>query len=268
MGSAISAALIGIAVGMVVGALGAGGGILSVPVLTYLLAQPPHDATSESLIIVIVTALVSLPNKAKRGQVRWKEGALFGLLSTAGAVVGRIVNSHLDGDTLFLMFGVLLVAVAVVMYRNASRQRAGEVRAQAGAGAAAVVDPGARRRRGLPAVIVAATLTGMLTGLFGVGGGFAVVPVLMLVLRYSVRDASGTSLLVMIIAALASVGTGVAADTFHVDWAVTLLFTAGSALGGIVGGPLSQKARQSTLTYIFAALLVGVAVFTLVEVLA
>ncbi|OKL48421.1 hypothetical protein BSR29_00930 [Boudabousia liubingyangii] len=253
----LTSATVGIAVGIVVGALGAGGGILSVPILTYLLAQEPHAATNGSLVIVAVTALFALPGKAKRGQVRWMDGLIFGALSTVGAIIGRQINHALGGGQLFILFAILLLSVSVYMFYNAYQR--------------SLVEQGKSKKQTAPPtgerniimVIIAATATGLLTGLFGVGGGFAVVPVLMLVMKFSMREASGTSLVVMIIAACVSMATGLVQGQFQVDWPTVLLFTAGSAVGGLIGGPLSQKAKASTLTYIFAVLLVLVAGYTL-----
>lgn len=298
--------LVGVAVGLVVGALGAGGGILSVPILTFLLGQSPHAATSGSLVIVSVTAIVALPGKARYGNVRWREGLLFGLLSTLGAAGGKILNSHISGSLLVDLFAVLLLGVSVYMFRDAVVHRRLENRSEAEKQQAikgedatepgdsgGVFSPGDQvaleraenektaqtqtsekektQREAAPkftfkrfmAVFIAAALTGTLTGLFGVGGGFAVVPVLMLVLGLPVRQAAGTSLLVTLIASLASMGTGIATNSFEVDWPGVLLFTVGSSLGGLMGGPLSQRARPSTLTYIFAVLLLGVSAYTL-----
>ncbi|AOZ72120.1 hypothetical protein BK816_01435 [Boudabousia tangfeifanii] len=257
----LTASLVGIGVGIVVGALGAGGGILSVPILTYLLGQSPHAATNGSLVIVAVTALVALPGKAKRGQVKWVDGAIFGALSTIGAIIGRQINHMLGGGQLFTLFGILLLGVSVYMFYN-GHQRA---LLEAGKSKKAPVEPTGERN--LVLVILAATATGLLTGLFGVGGGFAVVPVLMIVMKFNMREASGTSLLVMIIAAAVSMLTGIVQHSFHVDWATVLLFTVGSSVGGLIGGPLSQKAKASTLTYIFGVLLVLVALYTLAKTL-
>ncbi|WP_172120822.1 sulfite exporter TauE/SafE family protein [Actinomyces faecalis] len=256
----VTALLIGACVGVVVGALGAGGGILSVPILVYLLGQSPHAAASESLVIVMVTALVSLPSRARRGQVRWREGVVVGLLSTVGAVGGSWLNALVEGEALMVAFSVLLVVVAAVMAWRTRRtyhpggDSAGGTTAQ----------PAPRRSWWL--VAVAATVTGLLTGFFGVGGGFAVVPMLTLVLGLDIRRASGTSLVVMVIAALAALAQRMT-GTVEIDWALTLAFTAASAAGGAAGGPLSQRARASTLSYLFVALLLAVAVVTAVQAL-
>lgn len=257
-----AALCVGLAVGVVVGALGAGGGILSVPILVYLLGQTPHHATAESLVIVIVTALVALPSRARRHQVKWADGLLFGLLSTVGAVAGTTLNRLAPRTALMGSFAVLLVGVGTYMLvdsrRHARAERTGEPRPRRGAGATHGVGHWV-------AVVVAATLTGLLTGFFGVGGGFAVVPILTIVLGFGIKEASGTSLLVMTIAGLASLAKRHVSGGMDVEWGVTLMFTAGSALGGIAGGPLSQRAKASTLTLVFALLLFAVAAFTVVE---
>ena len=326
---------IGTGVGLIVGALGAGGGILSVPVLVYVLGQSPHQAASGSLVIVLVTALAALPSRARHGQVRWRDGALFGLLSAAGAWGGSWLSAQVDGEALMVMFCALLVVVAALMARRALRERRDEslqkgtlggpdtlggsgtgtaggpdavggpdTGAVGGPGADAVSGPGAvggpggrttpvpdapasgspgqgrgagpdqgagpstpggagQGARRVLMVVLAATLTGLLTGFFGVGGGFAVVPVLLLVLHCDVREAAGTSLLVMIIAALVSLAQR-ASGGLEVAWGTVALFTLGSTAGGLVGGPLSQRLRASTLNALFAALLLAVAVGSLI----
>lgn len=324
---------IGTGVGLIVGALGAGGGILSVPVLVYVLGQSPHQAASGSLVIVLVTALVALPSRARHGQVRWRDGALFGLLSAAGAWGGSWLSAQVDGEALMVMFCALLVVVAALMARRALRERRDEgpqrgalggpdaiggtgTDAAGGSGTAdgpgavggpdtdaadrpgTVDGPGGRTTpvpdapasgspgqgrgagpdqgagpstpggagqgaRRVLMVVLTATLTGLLTGFFGVGGGFAVVPVLLLVLHCDVREAAGTSLLVMIIAALVSLAQR-ASGGLEVAWGTVALFTLGSTAGGLAGGPLSQRLRASTLNALFAALLLAVAVGSLI----
>lgn len=264
----ITALLIGLLIGVIVGALGAGGGILSVPVLVYLLNQDPHDAAAASLVIVGITALASLPLRARAGHVNWKEGTIFGVLSTVGALAGGYASRLVRPEILLIAFAVLLVVVGIFMFNRAVSTRQIENRPH--------VDSRQRDRKlasaasrsggGVLLLLGAATITGILTGFFGVGGGFAVVPMLVLVMSFSMKEASGTSLLVMIIAAIAGLiarwGAGI-----DFDWPIIIAFTAGSAAGGVAGGPISQKARSSTLTFIFAALLIIVAIAVGVETL-
>ena len=301
---ALLAVVVGVGVGIVVGALGVGGGILAVPVLVFLLGMPAHSATASSLIIVLITALASLPHHARHGNVDWRNGLVFAGVSVVGAVLGSRLSALVPAHILLTLFGVMLVAVAVAMLRRGLRTRT-EERAEAAAHGAAAAqseepvathdDPvldqpgpdmvdaadGVRRHHGeaelpltplrpasprLPLVIAAATLTGFLTGFFGVGGGFIVVPMLVIALGLAMRRASGTSLLVMVIATAASLLARIGTEV-QIDWVTTLVFAAGSAAGGMLGGPLSARARPSTLTLAFSALLGGVAAVTLVQTL-
>ena len=296
---------VGLGVGIVVGALGAGGGILAVPVLVFLLGMPPHAATASSLVIVLITALASLPHHARQRNVEWRAGLVFAGVSVVGAVLGSRLSALVPPDVLLTLFGVMLAVVAAAMLRRGRRTRRTEDAEAAALGTAPFADgdapiashddpvldqpgpdtvetadglhhhhgepdlpfaPAAPPSPRLGSVIAAASLTGFLTGFFGVGGGFIVVPMLVIALGLAMRRASGTSLLVMIIATATSLLARLGTDV-QVDWATTLVFAAGSAVGGVLGGPLSAKARPSTLTLLFAALLAGVAAVTLVETL-
>ena len=299
------AVAVGLGVGIVVGALGAGGGILAVPVLVFLLGMPAHTAAASSLVIVLITALFSLPHHIRQGNMEWKNGLVFAGVSVVGAVVGSRLSVLMPEQLLLTLFGILLVGVAIAMLRRALRgRRAEQAEAAAHSSAAAqeseepvaihddpVLDQpgpdtvetadGIHLHHGEPelplspapapsprlgAVIAAATLTGFLTGFFGVGGGFIVVPMLVIALGLAMRHASGTSLLVMVIATLTSLLARLGTDV-QVEWVTTLVFAAGSAVGGMLGGPLSARARPSTLTLAFAALLGGVAAVTLYQTL-
>ncbi|MBV7363016.1 sulfite exporter TauE/SafE family protein [Actinomycetaceae bacterium TAE3-ERU4] len=261
--SALIAVLVGLSVGVVVGTLGAGGGILSVPILTYLLMQTPHDATSGSLVIVIVTSFAAIIARERREQIRWGEGVTFALFSSLGAIGGRYLNHLLGEKELFSLFVILLLSVSGFMFRNAYLQRKRE-RGKGNTQKQLLRKSCKEQKINYFYVGIAGLSTGILTGLFGIGG-FVVVPALMIVMKLNVREAAATALLVMIIAASVAIVTGVVRGNFNVDWMVVLLFTAGSSVGGYLGGPLSQRIRQSTLTYIFAFLLVAVGSFTLIK---
>jgi uncharacterized membrane protein YfcA len=284
---------VGIGVGIVVGALGAGGGILAVPVLVFLLGMPPHVATASSLVIVLITALASLPHHARRRNVQWRSGLVFAAVSVLGAVLGSRLSALVPADVLLTLFGAMLAVVALAMLRRGLRTRRAETAEAAAHSAPGLAesspppathdDPvldqpgpdtvetadGIQHHHGEPElpltppapasprllpVIAAASLTGFLTGFFGVGGGFIVVPMLVIALGLAMRSASGTSLLVMIIATGASLLARVGTDV-QIDWATTLVFAGASAVGGILGGPLSSKARPSVVTLVETLLL-------------
>ena len=228
----IEALLIGAFVGIVVGSLGAGGGILSVPILVYLLGQDPHQATGLSLIIVGLTAAVSL---------------------------GPLVSA----SALMLSFCALLGVVALFMVRSHLSPVSSLPKAPVSQAAPSGVST-------LVRVVVLATATGFLTGFFGVGGGFAIVPALHLALRYPMKRASATSLLVMVITAAFGVVSRSLAGSFTITaeaGVMVALFTAASMAGGIVGARVTTRVPNRVLGLVFAALLVGVALSTLVATL-
>ena len=262
MSQLLLAIAIGLAVGMIVGALGAGGGILSVPVLVYLLGQEPHAAAASSLVIVGSTALFSLPHHHRKRNVEWKQGTIFALLAILGSVAGSRISVLVDNKVLMGLFGTLLVAVGIFMLRKAFLERQAQRKQDQAEEPNGVNEVG--QRRSWPVIFLAASFTGFLTGFFGVGGGFIVVPVLLFALAMPIRKASGTSLLIMIITALTGLAARYGTD-ISVDWFLTLCFTAGSIVGGILGGPLSARAKPWMLTTIFAVLLLGVSAFTLLN---
>jgi uncharacterized membrane protein YfcA len=233
-------------------------------VLVYLLHQDPHAAAASSLVIVGITAITSLPHRARAREIAWRDGAIFGAVGVVGSVLGSRLSVLVPSGVLMILFGCMLAVVAVVMARRARAARLAEDEHVARKGRSDQAGGATTSERvSIPALIGTATFTGFLTGFFGVGGGFIVVPMLVIALGLGMRRAAGTSLLVMIVTSvaglLARIGTPV-----EVDWAVTILFAAGSSLGGILGGPLSARARPSTLTWVFAGLLAAVAVVTLV----
>ena len=263
----IEALVIGLLVGIVVGSLGAGGGILSVPILVYILGQDPHQATGLSLIIVGLTAAVSLATRARSGNVAWREGALFALVGLAGTWVGSALGPLVPARALMLSFCALLAAVAVFMVRSQLHPSASSSSDEAGD---ANVNKGSWTLATVCQVIALATLTGFLTGFFGVGGGFAIVPALHLALRYPMKRASATSLLVMVITAAFGLASRTIAGTLTITaeaGVMIALFTAASMGGGIVGARLTKRMSNRVLGFVFAALLVCVAASTLVATL-
>ncbi|MCI7306467.1 MAG: sulfite exporter TauE/SafE family protein [Trueperella sp.] len=240
----ITASLAGIVVGIVVGLLGAGGGILAVPILVYILGQPPHTATAESLVIVGLTAFIALLTRWRA--IQFREGIIFSLGAIAGAVIGSRLSPLVDGHILLILFSALLLCIGITMLTQALHNDDDE-------------EPHLTRKP-LVTVIFVALGTGILTGFFGVGGGFVVVPALILVLGIPIRFASATSLLVMALTAASGLLARIGSD-LAIDWKVTLAFGIASMLGGLIGGPLSKKLPAKALSVAFSCLLIGVAAF-------
>lgn len=269
METIILALIIGIAVGMVVGALGAGGGILAVPVLVYLLGQNPHGAAAGSLVIVLATALTALPGRIRAGNVRFKDGLIFAAVSMLGSFAGARLAGFVSGTVLMTAFATMITLMSLVMLRKGwvERKQAKAATATLTAETPEAVEqatstPAASApRKSAWLIALAALFTGLLTGFFGVGGGFIVVPILTLVLGFTIREAAGTSLLIMILAALAGLASRWG-QPIDVDWYVVFAFMGGSMAGSFLGGPLSQKAAPHTLTLVFAALLGAVGLGT------
>ena len=267
--------VVGVCVGIIVGLLGAGGGILSVPILVYLLGQSPHNAAAGSLLIVGATSLIALIGRRK--EVHWKQGTVFGVLSIAGSFIGSFLNSLVSANLLMYLFSALLVIVAGLMFRKAAKEK------NAAGGKSQIVSPNTdvneqvcnktsqgnensqrhnSRLHHWITIIIAAVLIGVLTGFFGVGGGFAVVPALTLIMHFDMKEASATSLLVMVIASLAGLAARMG-TAIQIDYLNVLPFAFASMIGGPIGASLTRKAKSTTLTFLFALLLLLVAVYTL-----
>lgn len=283
----LTALAVGALIGLVVGALGAGGGILSVPALIYLLGVAPHEATSASLVIVLFTALAALGGRIGKNTICYQIALVFAALATVGTWLGSLANQAVSADLLMYAFALLLICVGLVMLRRAypglfrGAARAGSSGVFSDDGAAAADDAGGTSStpalRAVSAmgevtsigaaplwrVALVATITGALTGFFGVGGGFAIVPALTLVLHLPIKRAASTSLLIMAITAVVAL-VARAQTSLNVDLGVIGAFTVASMLGGVAGAPLTRKVSSQKLTASFAALLLAVAVATLV----
>lgn len=289
----LTALAVGALIGLVVGALGAGGGILSVPALIYLLGVAPHEATSASLVIVLFTALAALGGRIGKNTICYQIALVFAALATVGTWLGSLANQAVSADLLMYAFALLLICVGLVMlrraypglFRGAARAGSSGVFSDDGVAAADDADDtgstpalGAVSAMGevssigvgspigaapLWRVALVATITGALTGFFGVGGGFAIVPALTLVLHLPIKRAASTSLLIMAITAVVAL-VARAQTSLNVDLGVIGAFTVASMLGAVAGAPLTRKVSSQKLTASFAALLLAVAVATLV----
>lgn len=250
-----------VVVGVVMGALGGGGAIITIPVLVYLAGQAPGAAMVGSLIVVSVTAVAGIVGHWRAGHVRAAEGVEFSLLGAVGAIVGSLLSMQVREDVLMVLFGALLLLVSALMAKRFIRP---------GATRAADPLPVFQRRpfrvnlRQLLLVALTATGVGFLTGFFGVGGGFAVVPALAMVLGFSMPQAVATSLLVILLNSLVSLGTRLTGAQ-DVDWVLIGSFSLLAAGGAILGGRVGRRLPARTLGLGFAALLAVVAVAILVQ---
>ncbi len=237
------AVLIGFAIGAVMGGLGGGGAILAVPVLVYLLGQEPTVATTGSLLIVAGTAVSGVASHHR--SVNWRVGLSFAGIGIVGSIVGSLLSARVSPEVLMFGFAALLLLVAGVMLLQAQAPQP--------ALAAATAAPPALR------VALAAVSVGLLTGFFGVGGGFAIVPALTLLLGMPMATAIATSILIIGINALVGLTVRAFDHGLSVDWPVIGLFTLFALLGSFVGAKFSHRLPARTLQRAFAVLLVAIA---------
>ena len=259
---ALVAVLGGVVIGLSLGALGGGGSILAVPVLIYGLDQTPLQATTGSLVVVGVTSLIGIVTAWRAGNVLLSRGIVFGLVAILGAVVGAKASVHVNETVLLAAFSVLMLIVGALMALRQIRGR-GTAEPQS-----TLDDPiitfsptfACQCPRALK-VLVTATVVGLLTGFLGVGGGFLVVPALVLALAVPMRYAAGTSLLVITMTSAVALTVRAGAAT-HPDWGLVLLLTAASAIGGYAGARLACHVDTRRLSGAFTALVLVVAVYT------
>ncbi|MFQ6851368.1 sulfite exporter TauE/SafE family protein [Streptomyces sp. 35M1] len=247
MSALVLALIAGAVIGLALGALGGGGSVLAVPALIYLLGFTPAAATTASLIIVAATSATALYAHTRDGHVAWKAGSLFAAAGIIPAYLTGAASGHVADAVLTIAFAVIAALAAVRMFRPSTSEPAGRTRAGKAAGAGA----------GLGAV----------TGFLGVGGGFLAVPALVGVLGLTMRRAVGTSLLVITVNSLAAL-TARAGSGGGLDWALIGPFTGAAILGAWDGKRLSAKVSGDGLQKVFAGVLLAVAVFMLIDVIA
>lgn len=258
MTQGLLASPLGLLVGVVLGSLGSGGSILAVPALVYAAGQTPQDATVSSLLLVGTAAISGLWTHVRAGRVRIGTGAAFGVLGIGGAVAGAALNRTIDPNVLLLAFsGLIVIAAWRMLTACPTCTRVGEAREiEQGVGP----HPGRLSVWRILLVLAAATVVGFLTGLFGVGGGFLVVPALTLLLGFAMPQAIGTSLLVVSINSVTALA--VRMDAANVDWNVAVPFTIAAVVGAQVGGLVAHRLNPERALRAFAAGLVLLALYS------
>jgi uncharacterized protein len=255
----------GALIGLSLGALGGGGSILTVPVLVYGLGQAAGQATTGSLVVVGVTSLVGAITAYRSGNVLLTRGLAFGAVAIAGSAAGAKASALVPAPVLLAAFALLLLAVAGLMAARQLRGRGGQ---PAAAVAGLVGEPVIAFRPSFACqcpralkVLAAATAVGLLTGFLGVGGGFLVVPALVLALGLPMSRAAGTSLVVITITSASALavraGTGM-----HASWGLVILLTAVAIAGALAGARVAARTDTSKLQASFTVLLLLVAGYT------
>lgn len=236
--------LLGIAIGTVLGVVGAGGAILAVPGLVAVMGLSATAATTSSIVIVGAAALSGAARRVKSKNIDIKTGVTFSLLGFLGTLLGTRLVAFFPDRLLILLFALLMFAAAIGMWRNQVSNK--EITSAS-----------------WPIVILTASAIGVLTGLFGIGGGFLIVPALVLILGVKVKLAAGTSLVAI---ALNSVIAIVLRHQYWhlVPWASILVFTGAAVIASFVTTPLANKLPAKDLQRAFSVLVSVVAIFMVV----
>ena len=248
------AVLSGGLIGLSLGATGGGGSLVAIPLLVYVLGMKVQPATVLSLMVVAASASIGVYQRRASGEVRVKPGLIFSVTGAIGAWAGAFGHRFVQEETVLLLFGVVMIVAAWQMWR-----RSGQSDSRATSESCAERFP----RSCWIKVSLIGMAVGLLTGFFGIGGGFVIVPALVLVLGFPMRMAVSTSLLII---ALVAVGGFVGhLQTGQVDWPLTGILLLGSAVGMTGGSWVAHQLSPATLTKSFAVVAIGVAIIMMIH---
>ncbi|MBC2934279.1 sulfite exporter TauE/SafE family protein [Nocardioides sp. zg-1228] len=239
----VLAVLVGVSLGM----LGGGGSILTVPLLVYVAGLDAKVAIAASLFVVGVTSVAGLVSHARHGRVKWRTGLIFGLAGMIGAYSAGLVGGHLPGNVLLIAFAAMMVATSLAMLRGRK-------------------NPPAHASDGeLPVrrIVVDGLVVGVATGLVGAGGGFLVVPALVLLGGLPMSVAVGTSLLVISMKSFA--GLAGYLSSVELPWGLVLSVTAAAVVGSVLGGRLAGRVPEARLRRAFGWFVLVMGGFVLVQ---
>jgi uncharacterized protein len=228
-GALVAALGAGGAIGLVLGLVGGGGSILAVPLLVYAVGvASPHAAIGTAAVAVALNAASSLAGHARAGNVKWPCALVFAAAGVVGAALGAEAGKAMDGARLLALFGGLMVLVGALMLRKRTSPDNPDVRLERST--ASVL---------LPRLVPIGFAVGLLAGFFGIGGGFLIVPGLILATGMPLRIAVGTSLVV--VTALGLTTAASYALSGYVDWGLVAILVAGGAAGAVLGVKLGKR---------------------------
>jgi uncharacterized membrane protein YfcA len=238
--------MLGFGIGLSLGLLGGGGSLLTVPALVYLVGQTPQAAVTTSLAIVGANSMVGALFHGSYGRLNRKVALTFGSAGMLVSYLSANISRHISPELLLVLFAVLMIGIGtLLLVRGASEEQA-EYTA-----------------RPLWLSVASGSIVGLLTGILGVGGGFLVVPALVMLVGLPVQMAIGTSLIIIAMNSTAGflghIGNG------SMDWMVTLVFTTAGLLGTFSGMKLSRRLSSSKLQKAFAVFVIGLAIFLLID---
>ena len=245
----LPALLSGAVIGFILGLIGGGGSILAVPLLVHFVGvRSPHVAIGTAAVAVALNALVGLVGHARAGTVKWRCGAVFAASGVVGALIGATLGKAVDGQRLLLLFGGLMIGIGISTLRKRRVQPSPDVRLTKDSAALL-----------LPRLMPTGLGVGLLSGFFGIGGGFLIVPGLIAATAMPIANAIGTSLL-----AVAAFGLSTTASysvSGLVDWPLVGVLVVGGiagSFGGIwLGGRLAHRKRTLEITFAVLVVVVG-----------
>ncbi|MCM5558938.1 TSUP family transporter [Pleomorphomonas sp. JP5] len=246
---AFAAVLSGALSGFVLGLIGGGGSVLATPLLLYFVGvASPHVALGTGALAVSLNAFANLAGHARKGHVLWRCAFVFSAFGMVGAFLGSTLGKLIDGDALLFLFGLAMVAVGASMLRPRKLM------------------PGERppiTRGSCYRAAAMAVLTGAASGFFGIGGGFLIVPALILATGMATINAVGTSLMAVGVFGLTTAANYAVSGL--IDWGVAAEFLAGGLGGGLVGLSLASRlsANKDALNRVFAAVVFIVAAYVI-----
>ncbi|ADU01357.1 sulfite exporter TauE/SafE family protein [Mycolicibacterium gilvum] len=244
---------LGALIGVLLGLLGGGGSILAVPALVYGLDLGVEQAIPISLIVVAAASAVGVLPKIRARQVRWRMAGIFSAAGIPATLAGSAISRHLPESALLIGFAAVMVVAGIRMLTD-----------QSSTGTACEIREGeVNWRRCAPRSIGAGLVVGLLTGLFGVGGGFLIIPALVVVLGVEMSTAIGTSLLIIIANSVAGIFSHL--QSISVDWQVTGLFVAAAMVTSLIAGYVGTKTDTERLQRWFAYLVFVVAGYVLID---
>lgn len=246
-------------IGMAVGMFGGGGSILTTPMLVYVADFEAKPAIAASAVLVAVTSLIGLIQYARNKQVQWRTGLIFGFAGVTGALLAGQVGQRLPGNLVLALLGVMMVVTAIAMIRGRKEVTG-------------------KHHEGLPLlrILLDGFLVGIATGLVGAGGGFLVVPALVLLGGIPMQMAVGTSLLVVMMKAIATFisyritffgeeGFATVNPETSFDWGVTLLVIGFAIIGVLIGVRVARRIDPDKLRRLFGWFVLIVGSFTLID---
>ena len=252
---ALAAIPFGLGIGLSLGTLGGGGSVLAVPVLVYILGQSVHQATTTSLVVVTAGAVVGGLSHAREQHVCWRHALAFTAAALPGVIAGTALGQEVSGKALLVAFAIIMMAAGIATWRKARTQSDSPP-------PAAVPATCPPLRLGLDLGVGLAV--GAMTGFFGVGGGFLIVPALTIALALSMRLAIGTSLLIITLTSILALAAHLAVGR-TISVGIMAAMTAACVVGATAGARIAQLIPQRRLGTAFAGLVVLVAAYLLVS---